>query len=188
MTEIDPKELKILSDILALVLEDHPGQSDTALQALRNRARKNSTTGGALKNLFQTIAVNPSKVKSTTRQTGTRASASKPRTTDMPDQYRVQLREMADSITRLDRNLRVAHSQNETLKSELYLTQKSRAELQTHLATLQAAKRVQKPLTIAIGLLVGMLVGVAGSQAVHALWPAPPPPAHTMADNTHYLY
>jgi hypothetical protein len=87
MTEIDPKELKILSDILALVLEDNPGQSDTALQALRNRARKNSTTGGALKNLFQTIAVNPSKAKSTTRQTGTRASASKAKTTDMPDQY-----------------------------------------------------------------------------------------------------
>jgi hypothetical protein len=94
---------------------------------------------------------------------------------------------MADSITRLDRNLRVAYSQNETLKSELYLTQKSRAELQTHLATLQATKRTQKPLTIAISLLVGMLVGVAGSQAVHVLWPAPPP-AHTMADNSHYLY
>ncbi|MFT8540654.1 hypothetical protein [Acetobacter sp.] len=188
MTEIDPKELKILSDILALVLEDHPGQSDTALQALRNRARKNSTTGGALKNLFQTIAVNPSKAKSTTRQTGARASASKPRTTDMPDQYRVQLREMADSITRLDRNLRVAHSQNETLKSELYLTQKSRAELQTHLATLQPPIVPHNRKHIAIGLLGGMGGGVWGSQAVHALWPATPPPAHTMADNTHYLY
>ena len=187
MTEIDPKELKILSDILALVLEDHPGQSDTALQALRNRARKNSTTGGALKNLFQTIAVNPAKARTATRQTSTRASASRSKATDMPDQYRVQLREMADSITRLDRNLRVAHSQNETLKSELYLTQKSRAELQTHLATLQASRHQKKPVTIAVSLIVGLLVGVAGSQAVHALWPTPIP-AHTLADNPHYLY
>ncbi|CEF55179.1 hypothetical protein [Acetobacter ghanensis] len=186
MTEIDPKELKILSDILALVLEDHPGQSDTALQALRNRARKNSTTGGALKNLFQTIATNPSKAKTaSSRQTGSRASSSKSKTTDMPDQYRVQLREMADSITRLDRNLRVAYSQNETLKSELYLTQKSRAELQTHLATLQSSNRNQKPVTIAISLLVGLLVGIAGSQAVHMLWPPAP---HVVVDNAHYLY
>ncbi|NSL92250.1 hypothetical protein [Acetobacter syzygii] len=185
MTEIDPKELKILSDILALVLEEHPGQSDNALQALRNRARKNSTTGGALKNLFQTIAANPSKAKTAARQASTRASASKAKSTDMPDQYRIQLREMADSITRLDRNLRVAHSQNETLKSELYLTQKSRAELQTHLATLQSSTRNKKPVTIAISLLVGLLVGVAGSQAAHVLRPAP---AHTVPDNTHYLY
>lgn len=185
MTEIDPKELKILSDILALVLEDHPGQSDTALQALRNRARKNNTTGGALKNLFQTIAVNPSKAKTASRQTGTRASSSKAKTTDMPDQYRIQLREMADSITRLDRNLRVAYSQNETLKSELYLTQKSRAELQTHLATLQSRHRYKKPVAIAMTLLVGLLVGVMGSQALHMLWPTP---THTVADNSHYLY
>ena len=187
MTEIDPKELKILSDILALVLEDHPGQSDTALQALRNRARKNNTTGGALKNLFQTIAVNPSKAKSTTRQTGTRASASKPKPTDPSDHYRAQVREMAECITRMDRNLRAARSQNETLKSELYLTQQSRAELQTHLATLKVSKHSRKPLTIAIGLLMGMLVGVAGSQAVHALWPGPSQ-AHAVVNNTHYLY
>lgn len=61
MSDIDPKELKILSDILALVLEDQPGQSATALEALRNRAKRNATTGGALKNLFQTIAEDPEK-------------------------------------------------------------------------------------------------------------------------------
>ncbi|WP_408734744.1 hypothetical protein [Novacetimonas hansenii] len=56
---LDPKELKILSDILALVLEDNPGQSENALAAIRTRARKNQMTGGALKNLFAAIAPNP---------------------------------------------------------------------------------------------------------------------------------
>ncbi|WP_279379564.1 hypothetical protein [Asaia prunellae] len=36
----DPKELKVLSDILALVLEEQEGQSVAALNALRSRAKK----------------------------------------------------------------------------------------------------------------------------------------------------
>lgn len=53
MSTFDPKELKILSDILALVLEDQPGQSATALEAIKNRARRNNMTGGALKTCFR---------------------------------------------------------------------------------------------------------------------------------------
>lgn len=53
---IDPRELKTLSDILALVLEDQPGGSEAALDALRRRARRDGTTGGALKNLFRQVA------------------------------------------------------------------------------------------------------------------------------------
>ncbi|WP_242403354.1 hypothetical protein [Asaia platycodi] len=55
----DPKELKVLSDILALVLEEQEGQSVAALSALRSRAKKSGMTGGALKNLFVAIAPNP---------------------------------------------------------------------------------------------------------------------------------
>ncbi|MGO3518476.1 MAG: hypothetical protein ACTINM_08320, partial [Acetobacter cibinongensis] len=92
MSSFDPKELKILSDILALVLEEQSGQSASALEALKNRAQKDKITGGALKNLFQAIAVDPP--KRTTR------SSSRPSPT--PDEYRTQLRQMAESIQRLD--------------------------------------------------------------------------------------
>lgn len=48
----DPKEVKLLADILALVLEDQPGQSSSALDAVRRRAQASRITGGAIKNLF----------------------------------------------------------------------------------------------------------------------------------------
>lgn len=53
---IDPKELKTLSDILALVLEEQSGESAAALEALRRRARHDHVTGGALKNLFREVS------------------------------------------------------------------------------------------------------------------------------------
>ena len=60
MTAFDPKELKTLSDILALILDEEQGQSASALDAIKARARRNKITGGALKNLFQTITDDPS--------------------------------------------------------------------------------------------------------------------------------
>lgn len=56
---IDPKGLKTLSDILALVLEDQPGGSEAALAAVRRRARQNGVTGGALKEMFQRLHEHP---------------------------------------------------------------------------------------------------------------------------------
>jgi hypothetical protein len=51
----DSKEIKLLSDILALVLEEQVGQSASALEAIRRRAQADRVTGGALKNLFVRI-------------------------------------------------------------------------------------------------------------------------------------
>ena len=51
----DPKEIKLLADILALVLEDQAGQSSSALDAIRRRAAANRVTGGAIKNLFMRL-------------------------------------------------------------------------------------------------------------------------------------
>lgn len=58
MTEgsIDAAELKLLSNILALVLDEQPGASVAALETLRRRAAANRVTGGALKNLFDRLA------------------------------------------------------------------------------------------------------------------------------------
>lgn len=56
---LDPHEVKVLADILALVLEDQPEEAGVALETVRRKARQHRITGGALKNLFQAIAVSP---------------------------------------------------------------------------------------------------------------------------------
>jgi TonB family protein len=53
--QLDPKEAKILSDILALTLDDQVGASMTALQKIQQRAKQDGITGGALKNVFSRI-------------------------------------------------------------------------------------------------------------------------------------
>jgi hypothetical protein len=52
MDQPDARTRKILADILGLVLEDQDGPSQTALAALRRRARQDGVSGGALKELF----------------------------------------------------------------------------------------------------------------------------------------
>jgi TonB family protein len=54
--KLDPKEAKILADILALTLDEQPGASMTALQKIQQRARQDGITGGALKNIFTRVA------------------------------------------------------------------------------------------------------------------------------------
>ncbi|GAB29701.1 hypothetical protein APS_0303 [Acetobacter pasteurianus subsp. pasteurianus LMG 1262 = NBRC 106471] len=187
MSDIDPKELKILSDILALVLEDQPGQSTTALEALRNRAKRNATTGGALKNLFQTIAEDPEKAKparASKTRTSSRASANKGQA-DMSDTYRAQLQELRNNIVSMDRKLRTATAQNETLKSELYLTLQARAEMQAQMAQIQSFGQYQRRMTIVIATIAGLLAGIAGTQLFHAFFP---PHINTAAENARYLY
>ncbi len=56
---LEPKDVKLLADILALVLEDQPGASAAALATLRRRAREQGTSGGAIKNLFLRLANPP---------------------------------------------------------------------------------------------------------------------------------
>jgi hypothetical protein len=52
---LDEKRLKTLSDILALVLVDQPGESAAALEAVRRKAQQDGITGGALKDIFQQV-------------------------------------------------------------------------------------------------------------------------------------
>ena len=47
------RDMKILSDILALTLDEAPAVSVSALDAIRQRARASGVTGGALKEAFQ---------------------------------------------------------------------------------------------------------------------------------------
>ncbi|MCE2574983.1 hypothetical protein [Komagataeibacter sp. FNDCR2] len=182
---IDPKELKILSDILALVLEDHAGQSENALAAIRARARKNQVTGGALKNLFSAIAPNPPPKAApkprAPRTTRTSTAAAK----EIQDSH-ARISMLTDSIRKLDLELRDSRAHNAALRSELYQTQQARAETQVALSIVQ--KQTRQP-TRRSGLLVaialGLLTGVALTEAWHTLVSSSPaqasaayPPVH----------
>jgi hypothetical protein len=179
--QIDPKELKTLSDILALVLEDQPGQAASALEAVRARARRNGVTGGALKNLFVAIAPNPPAAPAPKA-----AAAPKPRApragtaaaTEM-QAARTRISQLSADVNKLDLDLRGATARIEALRSELHLTRQARAEAQQALMATQhlAPKRVMLLLTA----LCGLLIGVAGTGAVMSATRAPPP------NNTAYL-
>ncbi|GBQ21385.1 hypothetical protein AA0472_0433 [Acetobacter estunensis NRIC 0472] len=175
---LDPKELKILSDILALVLEDQPGQSETALTALRARAQRNKVTGGALKNLFTAIAPNPPKSRASS--SSTRSRTSRASSADV-QQERQRVRELTEGMTRLDLELRNVRAANAALKAELFLTQQARAETQSNLIAAQAASTPRYSL-IGLAFVVGCIAGVAGTELFHSLLPAPPAPS-----NAHYL-
>lgn len=172
--QIDPKELKILSDILALVLEEETGQSTNALEAIKKRAKKNTITGGALKNLFQSIANNPPKTERPTRSKKTSTSSA-----DLI-KARSQISELTQDINHLDSVIRNLRRQNESLRSELLLTQKSRAEIQTALYTAEA-KSPFRMILIVISLICGLFCGIAGTVLVHTLYSSP------TSNNTIYL-
>ena len=161
---IDPKEIKILSDILALVLEENPGQSSTALETLRRRAKRHQMTGGALKNLFQTLATNPSKAqeasRSHSRGKNTRSTRAKQQADSAAETHRVQLQEMRDNISRLDYQLKTITAQNASLKHELDLTRQSRAELQTRIAESELSLSRKKQFGMIKAFLIGCVTGI----------------------------
>ncbi|MDG6095522.1 hypothetical protein LOC54_10495 [Acetobacter sp. AN02] len=171
MSSFDPKELKILSDILALVLEDQAGQSEAALEAIRSRAKRNGTTGGALKNLFTAIAPDPpkSRASTTTRTRTTRSAAGNAEV----QQARQQIRELTEGMNRLDRELREARASNASLRAELFLTQQARAEMQTEFMNTRSSAG-PRLLLITLSFIVGCATGIATTGLYNALWPARP--------------
>ncbi len=170
--QIDPKELKTLSDILALVLEDQPGEAASALEAVRARARRNGITGGALKNLFVALAPNPPPAAAP------KPAAAKPRApragagaaTEI-QAARARISQLSADVNKLDLDLRGATARIEALRSELHLTRQARAEAQQALMATQhlAPKRVMLLLTA----LCGLLIGIAGTSAIMTLVRAP---------------
>lgn len=177
--KLDPKELKILADILALVLEDHPGQSANALDAIRNRARRNGMTGGALKNLFTALAPNPPQ-RPPPRPRASRA-ASAAGSEDM-QAARARIVQLTESVNRLDLDLRSARARNEELRSQLYLTQQARAETQAALSVMRARPAPRRRSMLALALAVGALVGAIGMGMVRAM-DVPATPYKTTALN-----
>jgi TonB family protein len=52
---IDPRAVKIMSDILALTIDDQDGVALSALSRIRRRARESAVTGGGLKEAFRRL-------------------------------------------------------------------------------------------------------------------------------------
>lgn len=180
----DPKELKILSDILALVLEEHAGQSENALAAIRARAKKNQVTGGALKNLFSAIAPNPPPKAAPkpraprTTKTGTAAAK------EIQESH-ARISKLTDSIRKLDLELRDARAHNAALRSELYQTQQARAETQAALSIVQTRQAPRRSGGLVVAVAVGVLTGFALTEMWHTLVSSSPaqasaayPPVH----------
>lgn len=169
--QIDPKELKTLSDILALVLEDQPGQAASALEAVRTRARRDGITGGALKNLFVAITPNPPQVQMSPGAASAAKPGTKPRApragsaaaTEM-QAARTRISQLTADINKLDLDLRSATARIEALRSELHLTRQARAEAQQELSASQVL--VPKRTMLLLSALCGLLIGVAGTSAV----------------------
>jgi len=141
----DPREIKILSDILALVLDEQPGHAATALERIRQMARRDGVTGGALKNLFMTRIGTAQQKNTPDREQGLR-----------------------ERISTLERRLRQSEADTRTAQSRLGRCQMDVGLLQVEMATVQT----QKPwryLAIIFAAGAGLLVGIAATELYHSL-------------------
>ncbi|MBS1102305.1 hypothetical protein JK202_04625 [Gluconobacter sp. Dm-62] len=141
----DPREVKILSDILALVLDEQPGHAASALERIRQMARRDSVTGGALKNLFITRIGTVPQNDASERENGLR-----------------------ERISGLERRLSRSEADTRAAQTRLGRSQMDVSLLQMEIAT----TRMQKPwryvaLVFAVG--AGLLVGIASTQLYHSL-------------------
>ncbi|QNT79618.1 hypothetical protein [Entomobacter blattae] len=174
--KIDPKELKILSDILALVLEEQSGQSLNALEAIKNRARKNKVTGGALKNLFVALAPNPPKPP----PRKPRNTASTAKSTDSSPSSRAQIAKLTDSLNRMDIELRTTKARNDAMKMRLFQIENAYIQLQETTTKIYGKRSLRAPLILAI-FFCGLIIGIGGMVVYHAI------PSGTPSENKYYL-
>jgi hypothetical protein len=167
--QAEAKELKLLADILALVLEDQPGQSSTALDAIRRRANSSRVTGGALKNLFMRLSAGE-------LQTPAELSADR----------------LHGSVEGLQRDLAAARMEIAGLKSERYQLQRVLGELVAEQQEAVEQRQSRTRVIMACGgiaaIVVLVVVGVAAfwggtpnqpssQPQIAAALPAQPPPA-----------
>lgn len=143
--EIDPREIKILSDILALVLDEQPGHAATALERIRQMAQRDSITGGALKNLFISRIGTVSQTETSDRE-----------------------KRLRDQISRLEHRLGQSESDTRTAQIRLGRCQTDLGVMQMEIVT----ARMQRPwryIALIFAVSAGLLVGIAGTQFYHSL-------------------
>ncbi len=169
---IDPKELKTLSDILALVLEEQAGQSQSALDALRARAKRSGITGGALKNLFVAIANDPPKTRKSDGAATTaasRAPRAKPGSAAAEVQAaHVRIAQLAADMRSLDLQLRTANASVAKLEAELDATRQARAHAQASLRRMETSRHDQRAKAALLGGMAGGVIVLAALLVLHA--------------------
>jgi len=145
MTEkLDPKEAKILADILALTLDEQPGASMTALQKIQQRAKQDGITGGALKNIFTRIASDLPRSGDSRR--GEQSGA--PGGTFNSTQLRSTIASQAASISLLEQRLALLQAR---------LSQNEASRRQEHHTMMWAARRLGVKTAIG-GLVMGAIL------------------------------
>ena len=84
---------------------------------------------------------------------------------------RTRISQLTADLNRLDLELREAASRNESMRSELHLTRRARAEAQQAMLQAHAESR-PRALLLVLSLICGILVGIAGSAVVDDLMPS----------------
>lgn len=148
--QLDPRETKILSDILALVLDEQHGASENALNAIKQRATRNSTTGGALKNLF-TRLIN--------------ASAD-------PTHDQRHIAQLTQRLHKAEHDAQHSLRQIETLRTALHNALREQKHLRLALSEKSSPFEWSKA-TFLIAAFIGLLLGIAGAEIVHTFTAAP---------------
>nr|WP_294916425.1 hypothetical protein [uncultured Neokomagataea sp.] len=144
--QLDPRETKILSDILALVLDEQSGTSENALNALKLRAARSSITGGALKNLFTHLI----------HTNG--------------DQH--QITQLTQRLQKADESVYRAARQIESLRTALHNAQQEHAHLR-HALSDKSSPFAWPKTTLIVTALFGLLLGIAGAEIIHTLTATP---------------
>jgi len=163
---LDPREIKVLADILALVLQDQPGQSAVALDAIRRRARQNRMTGGALKNLFQIVAAQAF------------AAAGPPEPPGLPDDpeaVRSSFERLRAANRNLEKALAAANGDAARLRADFDQVQARLIGVQQQSRELAAAAKSGRTQAGLFGAAIATcVVIVAGVTAEQAFKPSPP--------------
>ncbi|QHI95838.1 hypothetical protein GT348_05890 [Aristophania vespae] len=139
---LDQKELRLLADILALVLDDEAGQAQAALDRLRHRARQQEISGGSFKNLIISLAETSAGSDTLLKK---RHELEIQRYKDVMEELATQHRNLQRHVALLERDnqiIRYNHSQ----QHDILPWQRIR---------------------VIIALLAGILLGIAASQIVH---------------------
>ncbi|MBR0559069.1 hypothetical protein [Neokomagataea anthophila] len=148
--QLDPRETKILSDILALVLDEQSGTSENALNALKQRATRSNITGGALKNLFTHLI----------------------HTVGDPPHTQRHITQLTQRLQKADENMYRTARQNEALRTALHNAKQENTHLR-HALSDKSSPFAWPKTTLIVTALFGLLLGIAGAEIIHTLTATP---------------
>ncbi len=166
MADLDQKAAKALADILALVVDENENVARSALAKLRQRAKEDAVTGGALKNLFNAVSGRPA----TLFQPPSRGPAVRYPTTGNAERDLASARETIGELTvrsmELTQELGAARSQLAGLMADMASVRSAQAETQLALKQESAGRMRAWWAGAATGGAVSALLTVGVMQGV----------------------